>query len=107
MVRYSKKLGKKRTVIARKMHRKRGNKSGKSLRRSRLLKAERKRKRRKTKMRGGSSFDASGKQEKSVAPAAKSAKKYNIPLIFTAMGTLQNDAQSFYKTQKRITGLCK
>ena len=32
----------------------------------------------------------------------KSAKKYNIPLIFTAMGTLQNDAQSFYKTQKSI-----
>jgi len=32
----------------------------------------------------------------------KAAKKYNIPLIFTAMGTLQNDAQSFYKTQKSI-----
>ncbi len=32
----------------------------------------------------------------------KAAKKYNIPLIFTAMGTLQNDAQSFYKTQKLI-----
>ena len=32
----------------------------------------------------------------------KAAKKYNVPLIFTAMGTLQNDAQSFYKTQKLI-----
>ncbi len=32
----------------------------------------------------------------------KAAKKFNIPLIFTAMGTLQNDAQSFYKTQKSI-----
>jgi len=32
----------------------------------------------------------------------KAAKKYEIPLIFTAMGTLQDDAQSFYKTQKSI-----
>jgi glycosyltransferase involved in cell wall biosynthesis len=32
----------------------------------------------------------------------KVAKKYKIPLIFTAMGTLQNDAQNFYKTQKSI-----
>ena len=75
MVRYSKKLGKKRTVIARKMHRKRGKKSVKSLRRSRLLKAERKRKRRKTKMRGGR--NPADKQENSDAPADKSAKKYN------------------------------
>ena len=67
MVRYSKKLGKKRTVIARKIHRKkRGNKSGKSLRRSRLLKAERKRKRRKTKMRGGSSLAAANKYKNQI-----------------------------------------
>ena len=32
----------------------------------------------------------------------KTAKKYGIPLIFTAMGTLQNNAQSFYKKQKSI-----
>jgi glycosyltransferase involved in cell wall biosynthesis len=30
------------------------------------------------------------------------AKKKKIPLVFTAMGTLQNDAQKFYKTQKSI-----
>jgi len=35
----------------------------------------------------------------------KAAKKYNIPLIFTAMGTLQGDAQSFYKIQKSIINL--
>ena len=35
----------------------------------------------------------------------KVAKKYNIPLIFTAMATLQSDAQSFYKTQKSIIDL--
>jgi hypothetical protein len=55
MVRYSKKPGKKGNVNRKNKSRKRGNKSGKSLRRSRLLKAERKRKRksRKPKMRGG------------------------------------------------------
>lgn len=35
----------------------------------------------------------------------KVAKKYHVPLVFTAMGTLQNDAQSFYKTQKSIIDL--
>ena len=35
----------------------------------------------------------------------KAAKKYNIPLIFSAMGTLQDDAQSFYKIQKSIINL--
>jgi len=35
----------------------------------------------------------------------KVAKKYNIPLVFTAMATLQSDAQSFYKTQKSIINL--
>tara|TARA_B110000438_G_scaffold160625_1_gene153863 strand:+ start:1516 stop:2718 length:1203 start_codon:yes stop_codon:yes gene_type:complete len=35
----------------------------------------------------------------------KAAKKYKIPLVFTAMGTLQNDAQHFYKTQKSIIDL--
>ena len=35
----------------------------------------------------------------------KVAKKYNIPLVFTAMATLQSDAQSFYKTQKSIIDL--
>ena len=35
----------------------------------------------------------------------KVAKKYNIPLVFTAMATLQSDAQSFYKTQKSIVDL--
>ena len=55
MVRYSKKLGKRGKVNRKNQSRKRGKKSGKSLRRSRLLKAERKRKRksRKPKMRGG------------------------------------------------------
>jgi glycosyltransferase involved in cell wall biosynthesis len=35
----------------------------------------------------------------------KTAKKYKIPLVFTAMGTLQNDAHSFYNTQKSIIDL--
>ena len=35
----------------------------------------------------------------------KVAKQYNVPLVFTAMGTLQNDAQHFYKTQKSIIDL--
>ena len=32
----------------------------------------------------------------------KAAKNHRIPIVFSAMGTLQNDAQSFYKTQKSI-----
>ena len=32
----------------------------------------------------------------------KTTEKYGIPLVFTAMGTLQNNAQSFYKKQKSI-----
>ena len=35
----------------------------------------------------------------------KAAKKYNIPVVFTAMGTLQSDAQNFNKTQKSIIDL--
>ncbi len=35
----------------------------------------------------------------------KVSKKYNVPLIFTAMATLQNDAQSYYKIQKSIVNL--
>lgn len=35
----------------------------------------------------------------------KAAKKFNIPLVFSAMGTLQSDAQNFYKTQKSIIDL--
>jgi glycosyltransferase involved in cell wall biosynthesis len=32
----------------------------------------------------------------------KAAKKYHIPVVFTAMGTLQSDAKNFNKTQKSI-----
>jgi glycosyltransferase involved in cell wall biosynthesis len=32
----------------------------------------------------------------------KAAKNHGVPIVFSAMGTLQNDAQSFYKTQKSI-----
>lgn len=35
----------------------------------------------------------------------KAAKKFHIPVVFTAMGTLQSDAQNFNKTQKSIIDL--
>ena len=35
----------------------------------------------------------------------KAAKKFHIPVVFTAMGSLQSDAQTFNKTQKSIIDL--